>query len=604
VSLLSQWALGARNAVVKRLPTSLQPRAPLRFTAGIEGLPAGVGHMPSGSLNVLAASQLGWANALAASAVVDNQAIGRIFLIADTVDTALAITAHPDVDDALDTGRLIVWVMSSRIDQVLHQSGLRVLLTDLVQAGLESSDLVVFTGPAPLLTWKRMRQMRHQLDNLRRWSSHRRGATCLLILPGTRQAHALEQVRDNRQLFDGIARITQEENKPALLVDQWDSHDGPVLGRRFGLRYDAMLHRFKSDGVVVEHASDRLLQSPDQQSVIVTRAVLANEKGVPPSWRTVYGGHAVGGAARDMNAGVILLDMGGRREFPALAHVVHGIRLEHTRAMKIILRETTEKTRYHHELALLALGATAISTRETPFSRLVQMVDDYATQTHVRDIESDLDAVLAAAESPPFAGYLPVAAFANAVRASLAGTAIIALTHCLVRLPLLPRTSHLQALKSCRITRRGDFFTVEPAGIAMFLYACREPDLEGTLARLLALPITELFSSVVIDTSPEGIRHIADQMADAASGGRLPDYTLYVGSSAPDTLQAPPGAEPAVNVLNGTALLAAAQADAPPTGDVLLPTAVPRRVIHRSPLGQKTATPARVTPSPLNGAAA
>jgi cellulose biosynthesis protein BcsE len=590
VSLLTQWARGARDAAAKHLPAWLQPHPTLHFTAGIEGLPPGIGHMSGGSLNMLAASQLGWANALAASAVVDNQAAARIFLITDTVDTALAITAHPDVDDALDTGRLVVWVMSSHLEQVLHHSGLRVLFTDLVQAGLESSDLVVFAGPAPLLTWKRMRQMRHQLDNLRRWSRHRRGAVCLLILPGARQAQALEKVRDNRQLFDGIARITQEENKPALLVDQWDSHEGPVLGRRFGLRYDAMRHRFKSDGVVIEHASDRLLQSPDQQSVIATRAVLVNEKGVPPSWRTVYGGHAVGGAARDMNSGVILLDVGGRREFPALAHVVHGIRLEHTRAMKIILRETTEKTRYHHELALLALGATAISTRETPFSRLVQMVDDYATQTHVRDIEADLDGVLAAAESPPFSGYLPVAAFAGAVRSSLAGTAIIALTHCLVRLPLLPRTSHLQALKSCRITRRGDFFTVEPAGIVMFLYACREPDLEGTLGRLLALPITELFSSVVIETSPEGIRHIADQMADAASGGRLPDYTLYVGSSAPDTLQVPPELAPASHPLEGSALLAATHSGDAANDDVPLPAPTPRRVIYAAPLGRKAAT--------------
>jgi hypothetical protein len=85
-------------------------------------------------------------------------------------------------------------------------------------------------------------------------------------------------------------------------------------------------------------------------------------------------------------------------------------------------------------------------------------------------------------------------------------------------------------------------------------------------------------------------------MTDAASGGRLPDYTLYAGSSAPDTLQAPSETEPTASLLEGTALLAVTQpVDTLRSTDAHATAAIPRRVIQHSPLGRKSTSPPLLT---------
>ena len=64
----------------------------------------------------------------------------------------------------------------------------------------------------------------------------------------------------------------------------------------------------------------------------------------------------------------------------------------------------------------------------------------------------------------------------------------------------------------------------------MFLFACREPDVELTLNRLFTTPLTQLFASEAIDCSDAGIRAMTEHLQESARKGS-PDHSALLDSS-------------------------------------------------------------------------
>ena len=88
----------------------------------------------------------------------------------------------------------------------------------------------------------------------------------------------------------------------------------------------------------------------------------------------------------------------------------------------------------------------------------------------------------------------------------------IHLGHSLVRLPILSRVAQMDALQACLARRFGDIFTADHNSVYLFLFACREPDVSATLDRLFSVPVTELFSSILLSQSPELIWEAVSQL--------------------------------------------------------------------------------------------
>jgi Cellulose biosynthesis GIL len=136
----------------------------------------------------------------------------------------------------------------------------------------------------------------------------------------------------------------------------------------------------------------------------------------------------------------------------------------------------------------------------------------------------------------------------------------VGLTHSLLRLPLLSRVAHLDALHACRAQRDGDVLTADQDALYVFFFACGEADVEAAMQRLCVLPLDNLFSSMVSDISTDNMHKTLRKLRQAAWRG-LPDYSRFVGVSAaidaappadafeapaelPCDLQPEPGAEP------------------------------------------------------------
>jgi hypothetical protein len=223
----------------------------------------------------------------------------------------------------------------------------------------------------------------------------------------------------------------------------------------------------------------------------------------------------------------VLLPYTGPDDIAPLAEAVQGLRRDHPHALKIVLRELGGKMRYTHELALLRLGANAVVYHEVGFSRLLQTLAELRGQLYARPAGADVDGTLDAIAPDPVRGYRPVAAFCRSVQRMLERTSAVALDHCLVELPLLPHTAHLDALLACRIGRDGDIVTADARGLTLFLFGCREPDVGVTLQRLFRVPPSELFSHVAVSTSAAAMRSVLQALQRRAAD-EVTDYSAVL----------------------------------------------------------------------------
>jgi hypothetical protein len=219
----------------------------------------------------------------------------------------------------------------------------------------------------------------------------------------------------------------------------------------------------------------------------------------------------------------------------------------------------------HSEQALLQLGASAVVYKEVGFSRLLQLLKDINAQSHAREVHTDYGQAVDGFTPPDVRGYQPPAQFCSLVRDILDRTQSMGLPHSLVQLNMLAQTPHLDALRACHLSRDGDLLTADNQSVYVFLFACREPDVELALNRLFALPLTELFGSDAIDCSDAGIRTMTDHLQESARKGS-PDYSALLDSR----LRRPSSPSSPRPVAAALAPMAAASAPTEPT-DPLTP---------------------------------
>lgn len=100
----------------------------------------------------------------------------------------------------------------------------------------------------------------------------------------------------------------------------------------------------------------------------------------------------------------------------------------------------------------------------------------------------------------------------------------LAVQSILVRLPLAPGITALDALRACDIKRKGDICTAIPESIYVFLFACREGDVDLALDHIFTLPIDVLFEGQLRFPIPTTIEHGLNDLAHFLNTSAVPDY--------------------------------------------------------------------------------
>lgn len=485
---------------------------------GIAGLPPPLVRFPPGQVQVLLAPEPEARLALVAQ-VLTHALARRVRLCVVLGPTAGAafetcLAAVPALGAAVQSGqlRLLEWVP--------HQGDARApeaLLAELGLFQVAPEDGLVFLGTEALFAWECPQVLHRQLMALRA-KVRQRPAGALFFFSG--QCGEALAVEGRDDVFANVARLVSVRGLLTLEILRWQ---GGLQNCCYGLHQGE--GGLELEGSVIDTARQRLRAAPRQGCVLAMAAALAGQTGVPEHWQILADAAALEAELPTLGAATLLLAYEGPATFMDLVRWVHRLRLAHPRHLKILVRETGAKLRYGAEAILFKAGVSGVIYRELGFSRVIQQVHAQSSQIYQGEPLADLDELLAAAEPPPVSGYLPPERFCRQVREMVERSAVLGIEHCLLRLPLLRRVTHRDALAQCRVGRHGDVVSADREGLYLFLFACREPDVAASLARIFAEPVDTLFESMSILPGDALILRSIDDLARQAEQEGLPDYS-------------------------------------------------------------------------------
>ena len=328
-------------------------------------------------------------------------------------------------------------------------------------------------------------------------------------------------------LFPSVAMLSADRHWLTLSLERWESDKGAVFELNFGLVENMTSRRLGFNGCLTHGSMQEIIEAPDKDVVIVTQAAVAGQRNIPGNWKILSHAGEGASAVADSVAATIVLHAGSINDFGTLTRVVHHLRMTHPRSLKIVVRENDAKLRVNTERALLHLGANLIAYREIGFARLIQMIQDIKDQTFTGELDKDYDTALASYKPDMESGYMAPARFCETLFRTLTRTESSGVSHTLVQLHILPIVPHLDAINACHVFRDGDLVTADTESLFVFLFACTETDVDAALARLFTVPVMQLFSSQITDSSADGIKIILARLYEASHKG-LPNYSSEI----------------------------------------------------------------------------
>ncbi|KGC82053.1 cellulose biosynthesis protein BcsE [Burkholderia pseudomallei] len=322
----------------------------------------------------------------------------------------------------------------------------------------------------------------------------------------------------------GVAQLQRTHGELRWRVDFWRSRGAVATGEVRALRFigDGRLAAVPAAGAHAAGGGARL--AFDEARVVVSRRVVERESWVPGDWEVVDDNDAVLAACAGAHAASAVLAFTGRAQLEALCATIHALRLRCGGALKIVVVERGEAMRHQFELLALNLGANQVVARNLPFSRVLAVLRSLQGQLHARPVAADYRAALAASLGDTALGYLPVGAFCSQARAVLERSAVLALSHTLVKLTLLPGVAHAHALRACTPRRAGDVLTADAQHLYLFLFACELADANDVLGHLFDVPV-ERISDRVVHLAQDSIEHELNALDAANRRAPIADYS-------------------------------------------------------------------------------
>ncbi|HVT35515.1 MAG TPA: BcsE family c-di-GMP-binding protein, partial [Nevskiaceae bacterium] len=262
-----------------------------------------------------------------------------------------------------------------------------------------------------------------------------------------------------------------------------------------------------------------------------------------------------------------------------LAKTVHHLRIHAGNGIKIVVRERGRRLRYNQEMLLNRLGANAIADSTLSFSRFLSLLDSLRDRSYDREVAPVFEEAVLQAVPPEQQGYLPAREFVMAVREAVARSALLGVQCALLQLVINPQQAHLDVLKRIRIGRPGDLFTADDRCVYLFLFACREPDIDTALNRMVGMAQTELFDAQLRNADQDSINVALLALERHLRLSSPVDYSALLATPAAAPAPAPaaaavPAPEPTIAV--------------PREYQVLAMPAAPPRTAVREPLPVRT----------------
>jgi cellulose biosynthesis protein BcsE len=494
---------------------------------GIEDLPDRIGRLAVGAMYAIACEDPSIRQRLIAAALYHTLLSGRPAVLISAAGAQQFLRRADqdgfDLSGFIQKRQLQLLRHPPHADTHLQQVGARQFIDELDRAELHPGSLILFDEADPLYLLSDPRHAAAAIQIYSSWSDAC-GHTVLgvfnLSSQAPRQFVTLMALAEHWAGFALIANINQ---RVLLDLRHWRAQAGDNPRQCFELNADLTgrlsaqsLHADPLD--VGNSAADQQLE----RCVIAVRGSFGPEiQAARTEWHWIDAAENAADKAREFAIATVVLQFADSGEFERLCQAVVALRQLGNCALRIVVRERAARLRMPMAMTLFRMGVSLIipagssdsnarlQIEALQGSRLIRVFD-----SNVARVQQELKRVL---NSDPH----NTIEFRAAVEQVLAQSESYQIEHALVR---LYSKSGQQARAIELLSRQGRdlLMAVDGAQIWLFLFACERSEVRGTLERLFANSLNELFTDRAILFEPQ-------RMLAALESIRLPKPVISNG---------------------------------------------------------------------------
>lgn len=494
---------------------------------GVDLLPEKVNKISNGQTTAIVCSEKSLEQIWFQSFLLSLLEKSSVFLLAENKKWVDALLADHLLEKAYLNGSLSVMLTTEKIDEEIKKFGLHAVYSELIDNNYHTGQSLIWVSSHGWLNKLSSSQLKKSAIDNDVYLKNKLTNILFIFIDSGDVSFNLKKIKFSIDLFQNLAFFSSDRQSYFLSFVRWNNLNNLILDFDCGIDFDVSNKKIKFNGCLLLGQNKEISSAVDKGAVYITQPALDGQRNLPSNWKVLS--HAGEGTSAVVNsiAATIILHAGSVNDFETLIRVVFHLRQTHPKTLKIIVRENDAKLRLNIERALLYFGANLVIYREVGFSRIVKIVEDISNQTFSGDLN-----ILYAEEIKSFLpdserGYIEPVAFHSYVSKVVKRTVSTHITHTLVRLFLSPTVPHIDAINACNVFRDGDLLTSASDSIYVFLFACAEVDIDSALDRMFVMPVSQLFSSQVSDSSVEGIEKMLDEFSHSMKDGYV-DYSLTV----------------------------------------------------------------------------
>ncbi len=446
----------------------------------IDGLPAESLRLREGGLYWLACDGVDSADALG------SRLLASATGVAHAVVVSLGRSPQPMLDAlAPDEGPLAC--SPYRVPTIRAEAAFHDLAAELARAAARDTRFCLVQFPAELAGVAGDAALSKWCRRLGGWADS--NACTVVLLCHGEVATLTPRLQPLNRSVAGVAQLFPHRGWLQYLIHYWSSEIGVVAHREHAVEW----HEGALRCVEGEIGDERLpTDSSDRFLFLGEGAVIDGAPPLSASWHLYDNRSTLMARALQATAATVMFALARNTDVDELACVLFRLRRERGPLLKLVVRELSPSLRYVDEQLLLDCGANLIVPANTPLSRFLTLLQPIQGQAWAGTLPADLKSRIALRHPPDMGGVVSARQFRRLVLGLLREQGKGA-ENIVLSLPLVAGVRPEQALRQCRIRRRGDLACAYRREVRLFLFACRADGIEQALGNMFHLPWREMF---------------------------------------------------------------------------------------------------------------
>lgn len=465
----------------------------------------------------------------------------------------LSQVGFPGIEDALDSGHVQIFQFQDDFSKKMFRFGAEAFLSELDHFRLPAESYLIIDQADELLSLHDIGLALEQAEALGHWARKLK-VTVLLVF--TRLAAVPGSEATLTGLMDylsGIVRLGGHQDGLDLTFEYWQSADGTVAAKTFGLSIlESGTYRIKQRNIVVaaeEPVANTVVapQPPseapqDQRYLYMDPELAAVGQQVAGIWTACESVVQIIRESFGVQAPCVLLVY--RRDMPLreLAEAVHTLRLSLGHYARIVIIERDTALRYQNEILLLRLGTSLVIHRDVPENRIPLMLESVRGQVFTREVEMNFEAALASVVTSAKRGYLPPAMFVREIQSIVERAEMLNLPCALVVATPIDTQACIEVLARIQMLRAGDLSTTDSEHCFLFFGGCPQGSV-GKAIRSVLGDQPKLFAQTHSEVTRSDIRLRLMQLSEAIQGKVFPDALQAMQAPVVAAPETPPASQ-------------------------------------------------------------